>query len=80
MIKIMKVKNKREYARLVKKYEILSLASIKYITKLKNFNNIIKLAKEVVQTSFFQFWTRINVNEDKFTFFVQNIKKQEEIV
>ena len=47
MIKIQKVKSKREYIRLQKDYLLLSIESLKYITQTRDFNKIIELAREV---------------------------------
>ena len=47
MIKLLKIKTKREYERLLDNYLILSVESLKYIAQTRNFKNIIKLAKEV---------------------------------
>ena len=47
MIKLLKIKTKREYERLLDNYIILNVESLKYITQKSNFKEIIKLAKEV---------------------------------
>lgn len=47
MIKLLKIKTKREYERLLDNYILLSAESLKYITQKSNFKEIIKLAKEV---------------------------------
>lgn len=47
MIKILKIKTKKQYERLLDNYLLLSTESLKYITQTRNFKNIIKLAKEV---------------------------------
>lgn len=47
MIKLLKIKTKREYERLLDNYILLSVESLKYITQKSNFKEIIKLAKEV---------------------------------
>ena len=47
MIKLLKIKTKREYERLLDNYLILNVESLKYIAQTRNFKNIIKLAKEV---------------------------------
>lgn len=47
MIKLLKIKTKREYERLLDNYLILSVESLKYISQTRNFKNIIKLAREV---------------------------------
>lgn len=47
MIKILKIKNEKEYNKLLKDYLILSSESLKYISQTRNFRKIIKLAREV---------------------------------
>lgn len=47
MIKILNVKNIKEYNRYKKYYLVLSIASLKYISGKRDFNDIIKIAKEV---------------------------------
>ena len=47
MIKLLKIKTKREYERLLDNYIILNVESLKYIAQKSNFKEIIKLAKEV---------------------------------
>ena len=47
MIKLFKIKTKREYERLLDNYLILSVESLKYIAETRNFKDIIKLSKEV---------------------------------
>lgn len=47
MIKLFKIKTKREYERLLDNYLILNVESLKYISQTRNFKNIIKLAREV---------------------------------
>lgn len=46
MIKILKVKNEREYNRLLKYYLVLSSESLKAISRTRRFNEIIKIANE----------------------------------
>ena len=46
MIKILRIKNKREYNKLLEYYLILSIDSLKVISKTKNFKEIIKIANE----------------------------------
>ena len=48
MIKVLNVKNEKEYNRLVQNYLILNTESLKYISRTRRFKKIIKLAKEVV--------------------------------
>lgn len=48
MIKLMDIKNEKEYARIVNSYLVLSLESLKYISQTRRFSKIIKLAREVV--------------------------------
>ena len=47
MIKLFKIKTKREYERLLDNYILLSAESLKYIAETRNFKDIIKLSKEV---------------------------------
>lgn len=47
MIKILNIKNEKEYSRLVQNYLILNAESLKYISRTRRFKKIIKLAKEV---------------------------------
>lgn len=47
MIKILKIKNEKEYNKLLHSYLILSAESLKYISQTRNFRKIIKLAREV---------------------------------
>ena len=47
MVKLFKIKSKREYKRLLDNYLLLSVESLKYISQSRNFKDIIKLAKEV---------------------------------
>lgn len=47
MIKILNIKNEKEYNRLLKYYLILSSESLKGRLKTRRFKKIIKLAKEV---------------------------------
>lgn len=47
MIKLFKIKTKREYERLLDNYLLLNVESLKYIAQTKNFKDIIKLAREV---------------------------------
>ena len=47
MIKILNIKNRNEYNRYKKYYLVLSIDSLKYISDKRNFNDIIKIAKEV---------------------------------
>ena len=47
MIKLFKIKTKREYERLLDNYILLSVESLKYIAETRNFKDIIKLSKEV---------------------------------
>lgn len=47
MIKTLKVKNRNEYNRYKNYYIVLNIDSLKYISGKRNFDNIIKLAKEV---------------------------------
>lgn len=47
MIKLLKIKTKREYERLLDNYLLLNVESLKYISQTRNFKNILKLAREV---------------------------------
>lgn len=47
MIKLLKIKNKRQYNTAKNYFQILNIESLKYITGLKDFRDIIKLANEV---------------------------------
>lgn len=47
MIKTLDIKSEKEYNKLHKKYLLLSLQSLKYITNIKNFNKIIDLANKI---------------------------------
>lgn len=47
MIKILNIKNEKEYNRLLKYYLILSAESLKGRLRTRRFKKIIKLAKEV---------------------------------
>ena len=47
MIKILKIKNEKEYNKLLQNYLSLSAESLKYISQTRNFRKIIKLAREV---------------------------------
>ena len=48
MIKLLNIKDEKEYARIVNNYLVLSLESLKYISQTRRFSKIIKLAREVV--------------------------------
>ena len=52
MIKVLNIKTRKEYNKLLKNYLLLSVASLKYISKKDNFKEIVVQAKEVEQTSF----------------------------
>lgn len=47
MIKILKIKNQEQYKKLYKDFFVLSLESLKYISQLKKFDEIVKIANEV---------------------------------
>lgn len=47
MIKVLKIKTRREYIKLMNDYLLLSVESLKYIAQTDNFNEIIVQAKEV---------------------------------
>lgn len=48
VIRILKIKNKRQYNKLKTELLILNIESLKYITNKRNFREIVKLAEEVV--------------------------------
>lgn len=45
MIKVLNIKNKKEYRKLTKDYLVLSIDSLKCISGTRRFRKIIKLAK-----------------------------------
>lgn len=47
MIKVLNIKNRNEYNRYKNYYLVLNIDSLKYISDKRNFNDIIKIAKEV---------------------------------
>ena len=47
MIKVLNIKNRNEYNRYKKYYLVLNIDSLKYIADKRNFNDIIRIAKEV---------------------------------
>lgn len=47
MIKILKIKNQKQYSEITKYFLLLNIQSLKYMSKTKDFRKIIKLAKEV---------------------------------
>lgn len=47
MIKLLNIKNRKEYNRYKNYYLVLNIDSLKYISDKRNFNDIIKIAKEV---------------------------------
>ncbi len=47
MIKLMKIKNEKEYRKLTNYYLILSGESLKAMSQTRSFRKIIKLAKKV---------------------------------
>ena len=51
MIKRSKIKNEKQYNELLKNYLLLNSESLKYISQTRSFKKIIKIAKEVAQTS-----------------------------
>ena len=46
MIKELDIKNEKEYNKIVKDYLVLSVESLKYISRTRRFRKIIKMAKE----------------------------------
>ena len=53
MIKILNIKNRNEYNRYKNYYLVLNIDSLKYISDKRNFNDIIRIAKEVWKGFFF---------------------------
>ena len=49
MIKILGIKNPTEYENLSRDFLVLSLDSLKYISQTENFDEIVKMAKEIIQ-------------------------------
>jgi len=47
MIKILKIRNKKQYNRAKNYYLVLNIESLKHITGKRDFQEIIKIAKEV---------------------------------
>ena len=47
MIKVLNIKTRKEYNKLLNDYLLLSVASLKYISKKDNFKEIVVQAKEV---------------------------------
>ena len=47
MIKILKIKNKREYNKVKNFYFLLNIDSLKHLSGKRNFKAIIKLANEI---------------------------------
>lgn len=47
MIKILKIKTRKEYNKLLNDYLLLSVESLKYISQKDNFRQIVRQAKEV---------------------------------
>lgn len=47
MIKVLNIKNRNEYNRYKNYYLVLNIDSLKYISDKRNFNDIIRIAKEV---------------------------------
>lgn len=47
MIKILNIKTEEEYIKILRDYLLLSLPSLKYVTGKRDFDEIVKLAKEV---------------------------------
>ena len=61
MIKILNIKNRNEYNRYKKYYLVLNIDSLKYISGKRNFDDIIKIAKEVWKGFFFIYYSG-NIN------------------
>ena len=53
MIKLLNIKDEKEYNKLLKDYLILSSESLKYISRTRKFKKIVKLAEEVWKGFFF---------------------------
>ena len=64
MIKLFKIRSKREYERLLDNYLILSVESLKYISQTKNFKDIIKLSREVWKGFFYKFHKVAQMQQD----------------
>lgn len=47
MIKNLKIKNKKEYNKLLSDYLVMSVISLKYYAKTNNFKKIVEKAREV---------------------------------
>lgn len=47
MIKVLKIKTRREYIKLMNDYLLLSVESLKYISQKDNFRQIVRQAREV---------------------------------
>ena len=47
MIKILKIKNKKQYSEITKYFLLLNIQSLKYMSGTKNFKKIVKIAEEV---------------------------------
>ena len=47
MIKVLKIKTRREYIKLLNDYLLLSVESLKYISQKESFRQIVRQAKEV---------------------------------
>ena len=47
MIKVLKIKTRREYIKLMNDYLLLSVESLKYISQKESFRQIVRQAKEV---------------------------------
>ena len=47
MIKILKIKTRREHIKLLNDYLLLSVESLKYISQKESFRQIVRQAKEV---------------------------------
>ena len=54
MIKMLEIKNEKEYNKLLKYFSILSADSLKYISRTRRFRKIIKLAEEVWKGFFYR--------------------------
>lgn len=65
MIKILNIKNRNEYNRYKNYYLVLNIDSLKYISGKRNFNDIIKIAKEVWKGFFFYYKNQVGKKSGK---------------
>ncbi len=48
MIKILKIKSKKQYSEITKYFLLLNIQSLKYMSGTKDFRKIVKIAEEVL--------------------------------